>query len=92
MNAEWIGIIGGIIGLAVGMGCSSGYYQRLEENIASEYLLFYCSYIFGWLYLIFKPMINMAKVAKTGIPGQLFWIKDTGVTINNGPQLKLAGG
>src|SRR5690606_13628390 len=41
--------------------------------------------------LFFKPMINAARLQKTGLPGtaRIIEVRDTGVTINNNPQVKL---
>src|SRR5690348_6198230 len=92
MNAGmWIGIIGGILGLAVGIaavvatGGPSGIYMGLGMFVlfGGMFYLFYR--------IFFKPMINTARLQKTGIPGKakILEVKDTGVTINNNPQVKL---
>src|SRR6185503_7347917 len=41
--------------------------------------------------IFFKPMINAARLQKTGLPGKarVVEVRDTGVTINNNPQVKL---
>ncbi len=41
--------------------------------------------------LFFKPIINANRLQKTGMPGtaRILEVKDTGVTINNNPQVKL---
>ncbi len=92
MNAGvWIGIIGGIVGLAVGIiaviatGGSTGIYTGIG-------MLILFGGMFYLLYrLIFKPMINANRLQKTGLPGtaRILEVKDTGVTINNSPQVKL---
>lgn len=92
MNAgAWIGMIGGIIGLAVGIaavvatGGSSGIYIGLGMLVlfGGMFYLFYR--------LFFKPMLNTSRLQKTGISGtaKILEVKDTGVTINNNPQVKL---
>ncbi len=92
MNAGiWIGIIGGIIGLLVALGAvvttggQSGIYIGLAMLVVfgGMFYLFYR--------LFFKPMINAARLQKTGLPGKatILEVKDTGVTINNNPQVKL---
>jgi hypothetical protein len=92
MNAgAWIGIIGGIIGLAVGIaavvatGGPSGIYIGLGMLVifGGMFYLFYR--------LFFKPMINTSRLQKTGISGtaRILEVRDTGVTINNSPQVKL---
>lgn len=92
MNAgAWIGIIGGITGLLVAVGVtimtggSSGIYISLG-------MLALFGGVFFLLYrLIFKPMINASRLQKTGLPGKarILEVRDTGVTINNNPQVKL---
>jgi hypothetical protein len=92
MNAgAWIGIIGGIIGLLVGIGAvvtttgSSGIY------IAMGMLLLFGGMFYLFYRLFFKGMINTARLQKTGTPGKatILEVRDTGVTINNNPQVKL---
>lgn len=87
----WIGIIAGIIGLLVGVGAviltggSSGIYMGLGMLVLFGGM-FYLMYR-----LLFKPMINASRLQKTGLPGKarILEVKDTGVTINNNPQIKL---
>jgi hypothetical protein len=92
MNAGiWIGIAGGVIGLLVGVGAvvttmgSAGIYVGLGMLVifGGMFYLFYR--------LFFKPMINANRLQKTGLPGmaKVLEVKDTGVTINNNPQIKL---
>jgi len=92
MNAGiWIGIIGGIIGLLVGVGSvvatggQSGIYMGMGMLVlfGGMFYLFYR--------ILFKPMINASRLQKTGLPGKatILEVKDTGVTINNNPQVKL---
>ena len=92
MNAgTWIGIVGGVVGLLVGIGTvlmtagSSGIYISIG-------MLVLFGGIFYLLYrLIFKPMLNASRLQKTGLPGtaRILEVRDTGVTINNNPQVKL---
>ncbi|MBK8953679.1 MAG: hypothetical protein IPM85_17025 [Chitinophagaceae bacterium] len=92
MNAgTWIGLAGGIIGVIVAIAAvlmtsgSSGIYITLGMLIiiGSFILLFYK--------LFFGPMINASRLQKNGLPGTatILEVKDTGVTINNSPQVKL---
>lgn len=90
-TGAWIGIVGGITGLLVAVGVtimtggSTGIYISLG-------MLVLFGGIFYLLYrLIFKPMINASRLQKTGLPGKarILEVKDTGVTINNNPQVKL---
>ena len=93
MNAgAWIGIIGGIIGLLVGVGAvlatmpgSEGWYT------AAGMLALFGGMFFLFYKLFFGPMINNNRLQKNGIPGKatILEVKDTGITINNNPQVKL---
>ena len=92
MNAgAWIGIIGGILGLVVGIGAvlttagSSGIY------IAGGMLVVFGGMFFLFYKLFFGPMIMSSRLQKTGISGKALIreVHDTGVTINNNPQVKL---
>jgi hypothetical protein len=90
MNAgAWIGIIGGIIGLLVGIGAvlaTSG-----SIYIAAGMLIVFGGMFYLFYRLFFKPMINTSRLQKTGIAGKakILEVHDTGVTINNNPQVKL---
>lgn len=92
MNAgAWIGIFGGVIGLAVGIaavvstGGPSGIY------IGAGMLVVFGGMFYLFYRLFFKPMLNTSRLQKTGIPGtaKILEVRDTGVTINNNPQVKL---
>lgn len=92
MNAGiWIGIIGGIIGLLAGViavvttAGSSGIY------IAGVMLTLFGGMFYLFYRLFFKQLINASRLQKTGLPGKakILEVKDTGVTINNNPQVKL---
>ena len=92
MNAGgWIGVIGGVLGLLVGIGAvvmtagSAGIY------IGMGMLLLFGGMFFLFYQLFFKSLINARRLQKTGIPGKarILEVRDTGVTINNNPQVKL---
>lgn len=92
MNAgSWIGIIGGIIGLLVGIGAVLTSGGSEGPYIAGGMFLLFGGMFYLFYRLFFKPMINSARLQKTGIPGKarILEVKDTGVTINNNPQVKL---
>jgi hypothetical protein len=59
--------------------------------ITAAVILFIGGMFFLFYKLFFGPMINAARLQKTGIPGtaRILEVKDTGVTINNNPQVKL---
>lgn len=90
-GAGWIGLIGGGLGLAVGIAAviatsdSTGIYITIGvlALIGGMFLLFYK--------LFFGPMLNTGRLQKTGISGKatILEVRDTGVTINNSPQVKL---
>ncbi len=90
-TGAWIGIIGGIVGLLVGIGAvlstagSSGIY------ITAGIIIVFGGMFFLFYKLFFGPMINASRLQKTGLPGRarILEVKDTGVTINNNPQVKL---
>ncbi len=88
----WVGIGGGIAGLLIGIISvmtttpgSSGIY------IAIGMLAVFGGMAFLFYKLFFGPMFNAARLQKTGIPGTatITAVNDTGVTINNNPQVKL---
>jgi hypothetical protein len=92
MNAgAWIGIIGGLIGLIVGIGAVIA-----TAGSSAPYITILIIAVFGGMFylfyrLFFKPLINTARLQKIGLPGKatITEVKDTGVTINNSPQVKL---
>ena len=92
MNAgAWIGIAGGIIGITVAIisvlmvGGQSGIY------IAAGILCMGGGMVFLFYKLFFGPMMLASRLQKEGIPGKALIkeVRDTGVTINNSPQVKL---
>jgi hypothetical protein len=92
MNAgAWIGIIGGIIGLVVGIGAvvATGGQQGIYTGLGMLVLFGGMFYLFYRIF--FKPMINASRLQKHGLPGtaRIVEVRDTGVTINNNPQVKL---
>lgn len=92
MNAGiWIGIIGGLIGLIVGIGAVVATAGSLGIYIGLGILLVFGGMFYLFYRLFFKPMINANRLQKTGIPGKarILEVKDTGVTINDNPQVKL---
>lgn len=92
MNAgAWIGIIGGIIGLLVGVGAVVTTAGSMGIYMAVGMLVLFGGMFYLFYRLFFKGMFNTARLQKTGIPGKatILEVKDTGVTINNNPQVKL---
>lgn len=92
MNAgAWIGLIGGIVGLLAGIAAVIFTAGQMGIWIAAAMLLLFGGMFYLFYRLFFKPMINANRLQKTGIPGKalILEVKDTGVTINNNPQVKL---
>ncbi len=92
MNAGiWIGIIGGIIGLIAGVTAVVATAGSMGIYMGAGMLLLFGGMFYLFYRLFFKPMINAGRLQKTGIPGKarILEVRDTGVTINNNPQVKL---
>jgi hypothetical protein len=92
MNAgAWIGLIGGIGGLTAGIVAVLMTAGSMGVWIALGMLVFFGGMFYLLYRLIFKPMINASRLQKTGISGtaRIKEVRDTGVTINNNPQVKL---
>lgn len=92
MNAgTWIGIIGGIIGLLVGVGAVLMTAGTMGIGIAIGMIVLFGGMFYLFYRIFFKPMINAARLQKTGIrsTATIKEVRDTGVTINNNPQAKL---
>jgi hypothetical protein len=87
----WVGIIGGLIGLIVGIGAVIATAGRSSPFITIFILVIFGGMFYLFYRLFFKPMINAARLQKTGLPGKatILEVRDTGVTINNNPQVKL---
>lgn len=87
----WIGIIGGIIGLLVGVGAVLATGGSQGPYMAIGMLLLFGGMFYLFYRIFFKPMTNASRLQKTGIPGKarILEVRDTGVTINNNPQVKL---
>jgi len=92
MNASaWIGIIGGIIGLLVSIAVMLTTTGSMGIYISLAMLLLFGGMFYLFYRLIFRPMINAGRLQKTGLPGtaRILEVRDTGVTINRNPQVKL---
>ena len=92
MNAGvWVGIIGGLLGLVVGIAAVLTTAGSAGIYIALGMMAIFGGMFFLFYKLFFGPMINTARLNKTGIPGKglIKEVRDTGITINNSPQVKL---
>jgi len=92
MNAGiWIGVVCGIIG--IGVAIASVLVTSGNEGIYIAAGLVAMAVGLGFLMykLIFGPMMLASRLQKTGIAGQALIkeVRDTGVTVNNNPQVKL---
>jgi hypothetical protein len=76
-----LGILGGAAGLTVAI---------ISAPLIGSIMALIFIVVFGWVYLsIFRPMIKSGKLLKTGLPAEATVLKvwDTGVTVNNSPQI-----
>lgn len=91
-TGAWIGIIGGAAGLLAGIIAVLATVPGPEGIYTALGMLLLFGGMFFLMYkLIFAPMLNHSRLQKTGLPGRarILGVKDTGVTINNNPQVKL---
>lgn len=92
MNAGvWIGLIGGIVGLLAGVIAVIATAGSMGLYMGIGMLVLFGGMFYLFYRLFFKPLINASRLQKTGLPGtaRILEVKDTGVTINNNPQVKL---
>jgi hypothetical protein len=78
-----IGLLGGLAGLAVGI-----YFAPVMGSIMGAIFII----TFGWVYFaFFRGIGGSKKILETGLPAQatILEVRDTGVTVNNNPQIKL---
>ena len=87
----WIALIGAGLGMAIGIAAVIVSSEGSGIFIAAIMLT-----VMGGMFLLFYkiflgPMLNNSRLQKTGYPGQarILEVRDTGVTINNSPQIKL---
>ena len=87
----WIGIFGGIAGLLIAI-----WAVATTTGSAAPFIILGMVVIFGGMFLLFwklliGPALNNRKLMKIGIPGTAIIreVKDTGVTVNDSPQVKL---
>lgn len=87
----WIGLIGGGIGIAVAIASVLATASLTGSYITIGILLMIGGMCFLFYKLFFAPMLNANRLRKIGLPGKarILEVRDTGVTINNSPQVKL---
>ena len=92
MNAGiWIGIVGGIVGMLIAIGAVMATVGPEAPWIILGMLLLFGGSFFLIYKLVVGPALNARRLMKTGLPGRatIKEVRDTGVTINNSPQVKL---
>ena len=92
MNAGiWIALIGGGIGLLAGVIAVITTAGSMGIYMGVGMLVLFGGMFYLFYRLFFKPIINASRLQKTGLPGtaRILEVRDTGVTINNNPQVKL---
>lgn len=89
--ATWIAIIGAIAGFAIAIAAIIITTGPDAIWITAIMLLVFGGMFYLFYRLFFKPMLNARRLMKVGIPGKakILEVKDTGITINNSPQVKL---
>lgn len=90
-TGTWIAIIGAVIGILAAIIAVIATTGSMGIYITVAVILFLGGMFFLFYKLFFGPLINAARLQKTGLPGtaRILEVKDTGVTINNNPQVKL---
>ncbi len=90
-KSAWIGIIGGIIGLLAGVITVIATAGSMGIYMGVGMLVLFGGMFYLFYRLFFKPIINASRLQKTGLPGtaRILEVRDTGVTINNNPHVKL---
>lgn len=90
-KSAWIGIIGGIIGLLAGVVAVIATAGSKGIYMGVGILVLFGGMFYFFYRLFFKPLINANRLQKTGLPGtaRILEVKDTGMTINNNPMVKL---
>lgn len=90
-TGAWIGLIGGAIGVLAAIVAVIATAGQGGIYITLGILLIFGGVGFLFYKLFFGPMLNFNRLQKTGLSGKarVLEVKDTGVTINNNPQVKL---
>lgn len=92
MNAgAWIGMIGGLVGISVAIAAVLATGGPTGIYIAAGIVLVFGGMMFLFYKILFAPMLLASRLRKTGIRGKatIREVHDTGVTVNNSPQVKL---
>ncbi len=83
----WAGIIIGILGGCIGMAAAIA----ADPIPGTLFSLFFIVIFGGTFFFAFKPLIDANQVMKNGkdATAKILEIRDTGITINNNPQINL---
>ncbi|HQV05178.1 MAG: hypothetical protein R2796_07510 [Chitinophagaceae bacterium] len=87
----WIAIITGIIAVVVGAGITFFTTDPSDRYVGLIMLAIFAGMFYLFYRLFFKTILNNRRLQKTGISSKakILAVTDTGVTINNNPQVKL---
>ena len=87
----WVGIGGGVAGFLIAIITTLAVGGRLGIYITLGMLAIFGGVFYLIYRLLIGPMLNTARLQKNGLPGKavITAVNDTGVTINNNPQVKL---
>ena len=89
--AIWIGIVGGVVGFAGGIMAVWIAGGPEAIYVTAGMIAVFGFIIFLFYKLMIGPMLLNTRLKKIGVPGKakILEVHDTGVTINNNPQVKL---
>lgn len=88
---DWIGIIGGIICILIGVVAVIKAGSPKSNYIAIAMVVVFGGMGYTFFKLLWEPRINARRLKNTGVPckAKILEVHDTNITINNNPQLKL---
>ena len=88
----WIGIVGGLAGFGIGIASVLTTMPAKDSYLVAGIMLATLGIMaFIFYKVLIGPMMKTSRLQKTGIDGKalITEVKDTGVTINRNPQVKL---
>ena len=88
---DWIGIVGGILGVLVGVYAVLRAGGPGSIYIAGGMIVVFGGMGFFFYKLLWWPKFNTKRLQKTGIPAKakILEVHNTNITVNNNPQIKL---
>ena len=86
-----IGLIAGLLGVIVAIAAVVTTAGPIGIYIAAGMIFLFSGMFLLFYKLFFQQLLLSARLQKNGIPGKakILEVKDTGITINNNPQVKL---